>query len=310
VLEEGEGVWIGIPFENRMKQGEQAEQRVAEQLERLTTKSLRAIEEEVATKRIRWLAERFPRGGPGGPSPSPQDAFELLFFEYMGLCPDDVPVLHADQDQIVWSSRNPCPTLEACTRLGLDTRAVCRQAYEKSTQAFLSFLDPRLRFLRDYQEIRPYARHCLERIVRVDFEPMMRTAIEEAELSRKQGNKGYGAVVAFGNQVLARAHDTGIVERDPSLHAEVNAIRAAVRVAGASDLSGAVLFSSCEPCPMCSSLAVWANLSAIVFGASIEKTALRGKARICVPAREIVERSPVRMEIIPGVLESECLALY
>jgi tRNA(Arg) A34 adenosine deaminase TadA len=61
---------------------------------------------------------------------------------------------------------------------------------------------------------------------------------------------------------------------------------------------------------MCSSLAVWANLSAIVFGASIEKTAALGKARILISAREIVDRSPVSVEVLGGVLEEECLALY
>jgi tRNA(Arg) A34 adenosine deaminase TadA len=59
-------------------------------------------------------------------------------------------------------------------------------------------------------------------------------------------------------------------------------------ILGDSDLSGALLFSTCESSPMCSSLAVWANLSAIVFGVSIEKTAERGSTRIRAPAREIV----------------------
>ena len=47
--------------------------------------------------------------------------------------------------------------------LGLDTRSVCRGAYEKSTQAFISHMDPELRFLRSYSEIRPYSDHRLFR---------------------------------------------------------------------------------------------------------------------------------------------------
>jgi len=290
----------------------QFEEQIVSQMERLKVQPLRVIEAEVAAKRTEWLEQRHSafRSGASGTSIPPRRAFELLFFEYMGLRPADLPILHEDDAEIVWSSCNPCPTLEACKRLGLDTRTICRGAYEKSTQAFLSFLDPHLRFVRDYHEIRPYSRHCLERIVRVDFERMMRMAIEEAKCSRHNGNKGYGAVIALGSDILARAHDTAIRERDPSLHAEVYAIRAAVHVLGDGDLSGAILFSTCEPCPMCSSLAVWANLTAIVFGASIEKTAALGKTRIQVPAREIVKRSPAWMEVIPGVLEDECLELY
>jgi tRNA(adenine34) deaminase len=281
---------------------------VALQVDRLKRQDLRTIELETIRKRMAWID--------GLPAPirrtgaTPRFAFETLFFRYMGLSPDELPVIRESGEEIVWSSQNPCPTLEALRELGLDTRVVCRAAYEKSTQAFVSRIDPQLRFLRDYSALRPAAPGCVERIVRVPFEPMMRTAIEQAVLSRREGNKGYGAVATLGEQILARAHDTAAAERDPSLHAEMNAIRQAARVLGDANLSGVVLFSTCEPCPMCSSLAVWANVSAIVFGASIAATAAKGKARILVPAREIVARSPATVEVIEGVLEQECLSLY
>jgi tRNA(adenine34) deaminase len=187
---------------------------------------------------------------------------------------------------------------------------VCRAVYEKSTQAFISQLDPQLRFLRSYEEIRPYSRHCKERSVWVDFDEMMALAVREAHQSREEGNKGYGAVIVLGQQIVGQAHDTAITERDPSLHAEVNAIRQAVKTVGDTNLSGAVLFSTCEPCPMCTSLAVWANLTTIVYGVSIEKTAQLGKSRILLPAMEIIRRSPVMIEVVSGVLEDQCRALY
>ena len=111
-------------------------------------------------------------------------------------------------------------------------------------------------------------------------------------------------------RVVCAAHDTVATEGDPSLHAEVNAIRGAAKVVGASDLCGAVLFSTCEPCPMCSALAVWANVTTIVFGASIEQTVQLGRSRIQVSAAEIVERSPWWMEVIGGVAAEECLGIY
>ncbi len=61
---------------------------------------------------------------------------------------------------------------------------------------------------------------------------------------------------------------------------------------------------------MCSSLAIWANLTTIVYGASIEETARPGKARIGVSAADISAKSPVMIEVIGGVLCEECLALY
>jgi tRNA(Arg) A34 adenosine deaminase TadA len=277
--------------------------------ERLQHCSYHAIEVEIAEKRLAWLRQHAPLAK-RYQHPTPRRAFELLFFDRMGLAPDELPIVSESETEIVWRSINRCPTLEAVQALGLDTRTVCRATTEKSTQAFVSQIDPQLRFLRSYETIRPYADHCREMIVRVDFEALMRLALEEAQVSRQEGNQGYGAVVVLGQRILARAHDTAITQHDPSLHAEVNAIRQAVQVLGDDNLSGAILFSTCEPCPMCSSLAVWTNLTTIVYGASMAEMAQLGKARIHVNASDIVVKSPVMIEIIGGVLREECLALY
>jgi tRNA(Arg) A34 adenosine deaminase TadA len=281
--------------------------RVQRHVERLEALSCREIERQVAEARIAWFQRKRPESGD---RPSPRRAYELLFLDYMGLSPDDLPVVSETETEIVWLSRNRCPTLEACQLLGWDTRRVCRAAFEKSTQAFVSQLDPQLRFLRSYTEIRPHADHCRERIVRVDFEAMVSLALEEARLSKQTGNKGYGAVVALGNCILGRAHDTAATKGDPSLHAEVNAIRQAAHTLDDPNLSGAILFSTCEPCPMCASLAVWANLTTIVYGASIAETAQMGQSRILVSAQEIVDRSPAMVEVIGGVLREMCASLY
>lgn len=289
--------------------GNDFEAKVNQQVKRLRKDEYQTIESEVASKRIAWFKRNYQDRSNCNP-PSPRTAYELLFFEYMGLSEEEVPVLSDTETKIVWSSINKCPTLEACLKLGLDTRRVCRAAYEKSTQALVSQLDPQLRFHRSYQEIRPYSHHCKEMIIRLDFEQMMKLAIEEARISKMNGNKGYGAVVVLGEQILGKAHDTAITEKDPSLHAEVNAIRQAVRTLGDTNLGGAVLFSTCEPCPMCSSLAVWANLTTIVYGISIEETARLGKSRIRVSSNEIVDQSPVMVEVIGNVLKDECKSLY
>lgn len=289
------------------KNQDEFNRKVHQQIERLKTHTCREIEAAVAQKRITWVRRNLSPAGMG--VVTPRRAFELLFFEYMGLQSNDLPIVSEDETQITWRSLNPCPTLEACRQLDLDTRRVCRDAYEKSTQAFLSELDPQLRFLRSYSEIRPYADYCLERIVRLDFAGLMRIAIEEAEISLQEGNHGYGAVAVLGEQMLARAHDTVFTAGDASLHAEVNALRLAMQRLGEINLSGVVLISTCEPCPMCSSLAVWSNVSAIIYGAGIAETAARGKARILIGANDVVSASPVRIEVIGGVLKEQCLLL-
>jgi guanine deaminase len=282
---------------------------VARQVERLRSEKWADLERQTAEKRVAWCRQHLD-DLPVGDSVTPRAAFETVFMNYMGLSEEDLPIVSESDQEIVWRSANPCDTLEACQELGLDTRDVCRATYEKSTQAMVSAMNPALRFLRSYLVIRPHATFCLERIVRMDYDALMGIAIEEARLSRKTGNKGYGAVVALGRDVLAQAHDTAAEKGDPILHAEVNALRAAIGKTGDGNLSGAVLVSSCEPCPMCATYAVWANVSAIVYGASIGETAAMGRTRIKVGAAEIVAASPALVEVIGGVRREECLELY
>jgi tRNA(Arg) A34 adenosine deaminase TadA len=285
------------------------EQKVRRTIEQLQHSSFHSIASDITQKRMAWLDHNLPEKTEYDRF-TPRDAFELLFFANMGLERSELPVMSESPDEIVWLSRNRCTLLEACTTLGLDTRLVCRPVNEKATQAFLSRIDPQLRFHRSYEEIRPYTDYCKEKIIRIDFDAYMRIALQEAQLSKSEGNKGYGAVVVFEDQIMGQAHDTAVTEHDPSLHAEVNAIRQAVKAKADADLCGVILFSTCEPCPMCASLAVWANLTTIVYGISIEETAQLGRSRIRVSAKEIVDKSPGSIEVIGNILHDECKVLY
>jgi tRNA(adenine34) deaminase len=281
---------------------------VARKAESLQGTDLRALEAAVIEKRFLWCHDNLEPLD-GAPA-TPRLGYETLLLRYMGLSAEDVPVIAESDTKITWLSRNACPTLDACARLNLATSTVCRAVYEKPAQALLSWLDPELRFVREYTEMRPAHPHCKETILRLDFGQMMEMALVEARKSRATGNKGYGAVVGLGDRVLSVGHDTVATERDPSLHAEVNAIRGAAEVVGDADLCGSILFSTCEPCPMCSALAVWGNVTTIVFGASIEQTAQLGRSRIQVSAAEIVAGSPGWTEVIGGVMAEECLQAY
>jgi len=278
--------------------------KVKRQIERLTQHTGQTIEAEVALKRIAWYQQNV-RPGDHPDRPSPRQAFELLFFDYMQLPESELRVVLETETEIVWLSLNPCPTLIATQQLGLDTRQVCRAAYEKSTQAFLSQLDPQLRFLRSYEEIRPYASFCREMIVRVDFAAMIRIALEEARASKQVGHRGYGAIVVLGQRILAQAHAAGL----NGLHAEVIALQQAVRALGDSNLSGSILFSICEPCRECYSVARQANVTSIVYGLSNEELTQHGESSPATRSSESSEPSPVMIELIGHVLHDECRAL-
>jgi tRNA(Arg) A34 adenosine deaminase TadA len=86
----------------------------------------------------------------------------------------------------------------------------------------------------------------------------------------------FGAVVVKDGQVLAEGWNQVTSTNDPTAHAEVVAIRRACTALGRFDLRGAVLYTSCEPCPMCLAAAYWARLDAVVFGNTRDEAAAIG----------------------------------
>ena len=145
---------------------EQRIQRTIEQL-RACRGDYRLIHEELDRKRRAWWEANRDTLRLDGPPP--RQAYTMFLLLYLGLDPEEVPVVYEDERVIVWRSFNFCSMLEACVRLGLDTRQVCREGTEESVQHLIARLDPRLRFSRNYADgIRPHAPYCEETIELVE----------------------------------------------------------------------------------------------------------------------------------------------
>lgn len=99
-------------------------------------------------------------------------------------------------------------------------------------------------------------------------EKFMRQAIKLAVENVKNGGGPFGAVVVRNDEVIATGVNRVTPNNDPTAHAEVNAIRAACTKLGTFDLTGCVIYSSCEPCPMCLGAIYWAHIDKIYFGAN------------------------------------------
>jgi len=104
----------------------------------------------------------------------------------------------------------------------------------------------------------------------------LREAIALASASVVAGGGPFGALVVHDGQVVGRGQNTVTRDCDPSAHAEVNAIRAAARTLGRPHLHDCVLYTSCEPCPMCLATSLWAHLPRIVYAASHEEATRAG----------------------------------
>jgi guanine deaminase len=98
---------------------------------------------------------------------------------------------------------------------------------------------------------------------------LMRMAAKEAQNGIRKGFGGpFGAVVAKGGIVIAKASNEVLRTNDPTMHAEINAIRKASKKLHTFDLAGCVLYSSCMPCPMCLAAIKWANIKMVYYGAT------------------------------------------
>lgn len=100
----------------------------------------------------------------------------------------------------------------------------------------------------------------------------MELAIEEAMSALAAGEVPVGAVLTYGNKLLARAHNCPVTMSDPSAHAEMLAIREAAKIRGNYRLTGTTLYVTLEPCIMCVGAAVHARIERLVFGARDAKS--------------------------------------
>ena len=102
-------------------------------------------------------------------------------------------------------------------------------------------------------------------------EGCMREALAEARRGLEAGEVPVGAVLVLDGAVIARAHNAPIALADPTAHAEVLALRDAGLKTGNYRLTGATLYVTVEPCPMCCGTALHARLARLVYGAADPK---------------------------------------
>jgi len=133
-------------------------------------------------------------------------------------------------------------------------------------------------------------------------EVWMRLALDEAADAERLGEVPIGAIVVLGEKVIGRGHNRVITERDPTAHAEIVALRDAARFVNNYRLTGATLYVTIEPCPMCAGALVNARIARLVYGAADPRAgAVATLFQICTDPR-----LTHRVQVDAGVLEAEC----
>lgn len=142
----------------------------------------------------------------------------------------------------------------------------------------------------------------------MDEAVFMRRAIALSCQGVAEGGGPFGAVVVKDGIILGEGRNAVVPSRDPTAHAEVVAIRAACAAAGTHDLSGAVIYTSCEPCPMCLGAVWWARIGEIVYANDRADAAAIGfddaaiYDEVCLPIAE--RRLPLRRLLAAEAIEA------
>ena len=101
----------------------------------------------------------------------------------------------------------------------------------------------------------------------------MKIAIEEAYDGINAGDGGpFGAVIVKDGKIIGRGHNRVVKNGDPTCHGEMEAIRDACKKMGTFDLSGATIYTTGEPCPMCLGAIMWANIEKVYYGCNVIDT--------------------------------------
>jgi tRNA(adenine34) deaminase len=131
-------------------------------------------------------------------------------------------------------------------------------------------------------------------------EQYMRAAIAEANKAFDKQEIPIGAIVVCNDMIIARAHNLTETLKDPTAHAEMQAITAATNWLGGKYLADCTIYVTLEPCAMCAGAIGWSLATALVFGAADEKKGYRTVSVSLLHPKTSVES---------GVLEKECREL-
>tara|TARA_R110000868_G_scaffold89412_1_gene248835 strand:+ start:671 stop:1132 length:462 start_codon:yes stop_codon:yes gene_type:complete len=145
---------------------------------------------------------------------------------------------------------------------------------------------------------------------------LVRIAIKVAKESKRKGNLPFGCILTnkYG-EVILKGENTINTDSDCLAHAEINLIRKASKIYDFSYLNDCSIYTSDEPCPMCTSAIYWSGIGKLVYGLSkTEYYKIVGRDNpnwvFEMPTRELLEKGGRKLEIIGPLLEEEASTLH
>lgn len=141
-------------------------------------------------------------------------------------------------------------------------------------------------------------------------ELFMRKAIDLAKQARKEGNEPFGAILVKDDEIVMVGENKINTFCDPTHHAEIGLIRRYCSENNIFDLREYTLYTSCEPCVMCSGAMVWANLGRLVFSVTHDQLAEIAGSNIMISCSEVFEKSPNIPLLVEKILNEEGISVF
>ena len=141
-------------------------------------------------------------------------------------------------------------------------------------------------------------------------EQFLREALRLAEQARAHGNHPFGALLVIDTRVALRAENTVNTDRNPTGHAETNLIKTALALLTPEQLSRATLYTSCEPCAMCTGALYWSGIRKLVYALPCEELAKLAVDDFLIPCRELLSRARDTVEVTGPLLLDEARKVH
>lgn len=146
-------------------------------------------------------------------------------------------------------------------------------------------------------------------------EAHLRHAIEVARASREVGNHPFGAILVTSEDIIIEGQNTVVTLGDPTGHAEMNLVRIAATLLARDALRSSTLYTSTEPCAMCSGAIYWAGIGRVVYALPEEQLATMvplqdGEATMDLPCREVFARGGNSVTVAGPTLLAEAAEVH
>ena len=141
-------------------------------------------------------------------------------------------------------------------------------------------------------------------------ERLLAAAIDLARQAREAGNHPFGALLAIDGQVVLTAQNTVHTDRDPTAHAETNLVTAAIARLTPEQIGRSVLYTSCEPCAMCTGKMYWAGVRSVVYALPATELATLTGGDFLVECRTLFGRAAEPVAVTGPLLVAQARSVH